>query len=640
MDAPAITPGLTHAELRTSFKIADANYANTAFDKLSRSDAIYNARFREVYHMGIHLCDAHVCSAETIQRLVNDRLRAIDEEAAPFLPNALESDESTKNPDTKFMEWMADAQVERLVNLDEAVKDTQDAYQDELRRISTRTSCGPLAVDARAVRESIVQVPSTPSDQESEYPDTQSGNTPVIPSTPSEMRDDEELPDAQSGDMNLNHAVAPVFNYEHDWETDSDESGDIETQVVVHRGHLIEHTIMGPQMDVYEDGIVYRPRSVHQNQEMPFRPPVTIEPRPASALPRSAEEATGAFASPFTLPNPLQSAIPLGYTFRDAEKEFRDTLDGYAEQYGHEEASLDHFEIKEALEDGIKQARRPRIGLMPLELVDTIEERVMMSARRERDRRERSDERAANGEWRPKTHLELFGPDIPIGPSIEKRVKESNEGIRATIARRALLLRIEFDSKNVPRVILNDSEDAQMTEEPEVQRIIDDVQYQDRRHVSPVSSPTRQRRKYNLSLYSHKISLTRIARGWRRPLLSQERQEGLDQPQPSQQVRRSSLDETLAASPEKKSCTIPETPQASRPSQQASATPTVFSPIRLGREHIQDQPQNVQRFYRQTVHSTPQELHDVTDSQEVKDITRRYWAHVEGEVPEMPESRR
>jgi hypothetical protein len=89
--------------------------------------------------------------------------------------------------------------------------------------------------------------------------------------------------------------------------------------------------------------------------------------------------------------------------------------------------------------------------------------------------------------------------------------------------------------------------------------------------------------------------------------------------------------------------TITETPQGSLPSQQAPATPTVFSPIRLGGKRKQGQPQNVQRFYRDTVHSTLRELHEATDSQKVKDVTRRYWEHVEGEVPavpETPESRR
>ena len=106
--------------------------------------------------MGIPLCDAHVCSAEAIQTLVDDRLKEIDEETAPFLPNVLESDETAKNPNTKFMECMADAEVGRLATLDEAVEETQRAYQAELRKISTRTSYGPSAIDARAVRESIV----------------------------------------------------------------------------------------------------------------------------------------------------------------------------------------------------------------------------------------------------------------------------------------------------------------------------------------------------------------------------------------------------------------------------------------------------------------------------------------------------
>ena len=64
----------------------------------------------------------------------------------------------------------------------------------------------------------------------------------------------------------------------------------------------------------------------------------------------------------------------------------------------------------------------------------------------------------------------------------------------------------------------------------------------------------------------------------------------------------------------------------------------MFSPIRLGGELMQHQPHNVQHFYRDAVHSTLRELHEATDSQEVKHVTRKYWEHVEGEVPEVPET--
>jgi hypothetical protein len=197
MDAPPTTPGLTHASLRATFKIVDAGFANTAFDSLSLLNALYNLRMREVYHMGFAFCDAHICSAEAIEKLVNERVAQINAEPGdPFVPNVLEAEEEVKHPDARLMEWMAEAGVGRLANLAGAVEEEQGAYRTELDRISTRTSYGPSAIDAAAVRESVAQVPSTPPGQEIEYPDTESGNTLVVPSTPWE---EQEMPDTQPG---------------------------------------------------------------------------------------------------------------------------------------------------------------------------------------------------------------------------------------------------------------------------------------------------------------------------------------------------------------------------------------------------------------------------------------------------------
>jgi hypothetical protein len=285
MYAPPNTPGLTHAELRASLKRSDARLANAAFSPLSPSDAVNNARMREVYHFGIRLCEARICSAEAIDKLVDDRVQEINNETGdtPFIPNVLEADEEVKNPDTKLQDWMADAEVGRMVNLAGPVEATQGAFKEELKRISTRTSHGPSALDVPAVRESGLQVPSTPSHQVIEYPDTESGLTPVIPSTHPEAMEEDELPDTQPGDeeypetepgvsfypdtkapisfypktepgeyvypdtepgddmehpnleafqmpqerppsRDLERTVAPEYNYEHDWESDSGES--------------------------------------------------------------------------------------------------------------------------------------------------------------------------------------------------------------------------------------------------------------------------------------------------------------------------------------------------------------------------------------------------------------------------------
>jgi hypothetical protein len=79
--------------------------------------------------------------------------------------------------------------------------------------------------------------------------------------------------------------------------------------------------------------------------------------------------------TPYVVANPLRSPtrITPPLTFRDVERDFIETLEMYGEEYGDEEASLDHFEIKDALEDGIRQARRPRNGLKPQQLADEVE---------------------------------------------------------------------------------------------------------------------------------------------------------------------------------------------------------------------------------------------------------------------------
>jgi hypothetical protein len=48
------------------------------------------------------------------------------------------------------------------------------------------------------------------------------------------------------------------------------------------------------------------------------------------------------------------------------------------------------------------------------------------------------------------------------------------------------------------------------------------------------------------------------------------------------------------------------------------------------------QPQNVRSFYRQAFHHTLEELHEASESEETRDLTRRYWDHVQTEIPESP----
>jgi hypothetical protein len=98
-------------------------------------------------------------------------------------------------------------------------------------------------------------------------------------------------------------------------------------------------------------------------------------------------------------------------------------------------------------------------------------------------------------------------------------------------------------------------------------------------------------------------------------------------------LEQSALDDTLAASPEE-SHAIPDTVQGTPPAQRTPARQIVFSPVRQGRERMRDQPGNVRTFYRQAFHETLEELYEASETEETRDLTRRYWDHVQEEIPE------
>jgi hypothetical protein len=134
----------------------------------------------------------------------------------------------------------------------------------------------------------------------------------------------------------LKRTVAPQHNYEHDWESDSEESTihiDTRASTVVLRGHAIDHQIHRAPIDVFEDSDADEEDSPPRSRRLrlPYRPLVKIAPRPASLSPRSAEAATGAFASAYQVRNPLRRSpdSPELMSFRQVKREFLDTLNQY-----------------------------------------------------------------------------------------------------------------------------------------------------------------------------------------------------------------------------------------------------------------------------------------------------------------------
>jgi hypothetical protein len=302
-------------------------------------------------------------------------------------------------------------------------------------------------------------------------------------------------------------------------------------------------------------------------------------------------------------------------SFRQVEREFQVTLDAYGEEYGgEEEASADHFEIKDALEDGIRQARRPQRGLTLQQLWDDVERTVLVSARQEKDRREQM----ANGGWKQRSAVELFGPDVVAKPDMEEMWKDAR----------------------VPAIDIAEYEKDQLDEDPEIQRMIDDVQVEERRYVSPLNSPIKEDSKYRSSLYTPEKSLTltgissdpidyTAAVGESVAQASQEEEIQIrasertyDFLQAGGQYSLYASDDTLPASPENGSRTIPNTVQGTPPAQSTPARPIVFSPIRHGRDRMQDQPRNVQLFYRGAVRDTLEKLYEASESEETRKLTR------------------
>ena len=79
---PSSPSSLSHVLLRAKFTRVSKLYSEDPPSPYSPAHAfLRNARILEVYHMGIALCDAHICSAAAIQGLVLTRISAILKEA-------------------------------------------------------------------------------------------------------------------------------------------------------------------------------------------------------------------------------------------------------------------------------------------------------------------------------------------------------------------------------------------------------------------------------------------------------------------------------------------------------------------------------------------------------------------------------
>ena len=128
-----------------------------------------------------------------------------------------------------------------------------------------------------------------------------------------------------------------------------------------------------------------------------FRP---IAPRPPhsnstnSPCDQATNGGSGALADRST--SPLHSPLsPKGMNFQQVGREFQRAFDGYNHVHGTELRSIDEYERREALREGIERARAPEEGVTPEMLWYEVERSVLKSARVERKRQDRVEEEEA-----------------------------------------------------------------------------------------------------------------------------------------------------------------------------------------------------------------------------------------------------
>jgi hypothetical protein len=125
----------------------------------------------------------------------------------------------------------------------------------------------------------------------------------------------------------------------------------------------------------------------------------------------------------------------------------------------------------------------------------------------------------ARGEWMQRPAQELFGPEVDDKPDMEEMWKEMaaktkrNNEVRKTRGDiRSSSPQFMVADVRVPSVNMTEYEEDQLNEDSEVQRMIDHIQVEERRYVSPLNSPIKEDRKSRSSCPILKPLLTRPGR--------------------------------------------------------------------------------------------------------------------------------
>ncbi|KAJ4368436.1 hypothetical protein N0V83_006793 [Neocucurbitaria cava] len=105
--------------LRMSLKRTAADFAVHAEypeENHTPSELAKFSRIREVLHLGVMLCNMEMGTAGDIKTLIGDRVREIETETVPFIPNPFEINEAGKRPNTSFAKLLFGNNTESLAD--------------------------------------------------------------------------------------------------------------------------------------------------------------------------------------------------------------------------------------------------------------------------------------------------------------------------------------------------------------------------------------------------------------------------------------------------------------------------------------------------------------------------------------------
>ena len=337
---------LSHVLLRAKFTRLSKLYSDPPNPYSPPSHAsLRNARILEVYHMGIALCDAHICSAAAIQDLVLTRISAI-------LKEAVDQSSAPGGLGVEGEEMSEDATSQG--------QQQQQQQQQQERDEEENTE------------------PETTLETEQQRP-------PTFTNDENDDDDDEDMQDeANQTTASSSHSSPTKPSHSlHLYPT---------SQPLIRHSHTIEYEKEPPLFKIWQDPPSPSSELTTTTSTTTIFRPIAPRPPHSNSINPACDQVTAALAADRRTP-PLHSPLsPKDMSFQQVRREFQRALDGYNSVHGTELRSIDEYEIREALREGIERAGAPEEGITPEMLWYEIETSILKSARRERERQDRVEE--------------------------------------------------------------------------------------------------------------------------------------------------------------------------------------------------------------------------------------------------------